>query len=280
MIKTIKGKTIKKKKIENSSKDSNKPSSKPLSKKPSSKKPSKKPSSKKRVKEEDVQEEVQEEDFEEEVKEDFGGDNEVVIVCEQQPRTNMKTIKMAAQITFFYGMRKLENTSENYKINKIVGYSAKNKTKYYILGKDEEPIPERIMKLKSPYARRKQISIEHTKRILLKRPNEKEFMEFFLKHKKKDDLADCYLQALSYISKYGKNIKKGTVLLSIDPGTINFSYCLVDTETEKIIEWSVDSIVDNMRHSDEYNAMALYKHLLKKNIIRKRELLEGGASKV
>lgn len=199
-------------------------------------------------------------------------ENSISVIIEQQPRTNMKTIRMASQIIFFYAMKKLENNKENFPITKIVGYSAKNKTKYYVLGKDEEPIPERIMKLKSLYSRRKQISIEHTKRILLKRPQEKEFMEFFLKHKKKDDLSDCYLQGLSYISRFGKNMKKGSIILSIDPGTINFSYCLIDVKTEKIIEWNVDSIVDNMRHSDEFNAISLYNFLNKKNIIKKRLL--------
>ena len=48
--------------------------------------------------------------------------------------------------------------------------------------------------------KRKKVSIEVTKYLL----NDKDKLEFFNTHRKKDDLADCYLQCLTY---YDKKIK-------------------------------------------------------------------------
>ena len=52
---------------------------------------------------------------------------------------------------------------------------------------------------KSKYLRNKKLGIEHCRRLM----PEKE-KDFFENHKKKDDLADCYLQGLSYIIYAGK----------------------------------------------------------------------------
>jgi len=53
---------------------------------------------------------------------------------------------------------------------------------------------------KTTYSERKKFSIEITKEQI----NEKypTYNDFFLKHKKKDDLADCFLQLIDALNKY------------------------------------------------------------------------------
>jgi hypothetical protein len=76
-------------------------------------------------------------------------------------------------------------------IKNIIFYSASNKLKTFI-GSD-----------KTNYSERKQLSIDYTKQILTKNITLTESYDFFSSHKKRDDLADSFLQGLSYfIQKY------------------------------------------------------------------------------
>jgi len=66
----------------------------------------------------------------------------------------------------------------------------------------EEPAPEEQPKKKSTklkYREKKRLEIEHAK--YYKEKNDIEKLQFFNDHKKKDDLADSYLQGLYYIKK-------------------------------------------------------------------------------
>ena len=56
---------------------------------------------------------------------------------------------------------------------------------------------------KTTYAERKKMSIQYTQQLLEKKTMETE-LEFFLKHGKKDDLADCLLQAIYYLATFNK----------------------------------------------------------------------------
>jgi len=49
------------------------------------------------------------------------------------------------------------------------------------------------------YHERKKMSIEFCKNLLIKNNNSE--IQFFLEHKKKDDLADCFLQGIFYLTK-------------------------------------------------------------------------------
>lgn len=98
----------------------------------------------------------------------------------------MKSIQ--GMITQYFIMKNIEN---------IIYWSATNKLKQFI---DD----------KTTYKERKTLSIEYTKQIL---NNDisidfKEWNKFFMLHKKKDDLADSFLQGLSYL-----NIKQGINIL-------------------------------------------------------------------
>jgi len=76
--------------------------------------------------------------------------------------------------------------------------SAANKLKLFIGNK------------KTKYCERKKISVKITQKLLFQNDdnniNKDKIIEMFNKHKKKDDLADCFLQAIWYLNEYHKLI--------------------------------------------------------------------------
>ena len=82
----------------------------------------------------------------------------------------------------------MQHFIENGNIN-IKEISASNKLKKYLGNK------------KTTYAERKKESIKITIKLIKEYEKIKKYDEFFNKHKKKDDLADCFLQGLWYIDK-------------------------------------------------------------------------------
>lgn len=107
----------------------------------------------------------------------YGNDIDLILIENQiSPIANrMKTIQ--GMISQYFIMKNITN---------IIYYSASNKLKQFI---DD----------KTDYKERKTLSIEYTKQILT---NLKllEWTQFFILHKKKDDLADSFLQGLSYMN--------------------------------------------------------------------------------
>jgi len=143
----------------------------------------------------------------------------VLIVIEQQPRCNVKTIVISGQLQMYFVLEKLtllqeaeeaeeaedsenEGTSVDKvgSIQKIVGHHAKHKIKYYQARPEDPPWPERITKLSSKGSyKTKQTLIEHCRRILGHHQESKKWIDFFEANPKRDDLADSFCQALSYI---------------------------------------------------------------------------------
>ena len=56
---------------------------------------------------------------------------------------------------------------------------------------------------KTTYSQRKKMSVQYTRELLLEK-NMENNLEYFNNHKKKDDLADCFLQAIYYLSTFNK----------------------------------------------------------------------------
>jgi hypothetical protein len=116
-------------------------------------------------------------------------ENIKTILIEKQPSFNPKMRIVQGYVETYFLIRSLDKN-----INpKIVNYSAKHKLKCHVC-----EIPEKITKLKSEYSQRKKISILHTQEIIKIKQTE-EIISLFVASKKKDDLADSFLQALSYI---------------------------------------------------------------------------------
>ena len=111
------------------------------------------------------------------------------VVIENQPvlkNPKMKSIQMILYSYFLF--HKLDNNL-NYKVKL---FSPRAKLKIY-------DGPEITCNKKNKYAVRKYLAIEYTKYFLDK--NKSKWTQFFMKSKKQDDLADCYLQGLTFHSK-------------------------------------------------------------------------------
>ena len=111
------------------------------------------------------------------------------VVIENQPC--MKNPIMKSIQIIIYSYFAIRGMTDNKTTSEIVLMSASNKTKVY----DGPPIE---LAVKSKYTRNKKLAILHTQYIL----KDAEKLAFFNTHKKKDDLADSYLQGLFYIKKY------------------------------------------------------------------------------
>ena len=147
-----------------------------------------------------------------------------IVVIENQPslkNPQMKSIQMILY-SYFLILGKVIGNDRGY-IDKIEFCSASNKLKVYdgpeiILAEKpsrkkkvveevvvQESVPIIIEnKTKSSavkYADKKRLAIEHAKYFVQSNPD---YIEFFNNHKKKDDLADSFLQGLYYLNK---NIK-------------------------------------------------------------------------
>jgi hypothetical protein len=113
------------------------------------------------------------------------------VIIENQPCMKnpiMKSIQMIVY-SYFYIRGIVDKNREILK--DIVFIAAGNKLKIY----DGPPIE---INVKSKYTRNKKLGIAHTQYIL---KNHEEYISFFESHKKKDDLADAFLQGAFYIHK-------------------------------------------------------------------------------
>jgi hypothetical protein len=111
--------------------------------------------------------------------------DDCIVVYERQPRCNPTTVIICGQLQMYCAMKG---------ITEIVGYHPKNKINFY---DGQEPLPQRIINLKKGHYKTKQIVVEHASRII--KENDSKWIDFFEKSKKKDDLADAYVMALSYL---------------------------------------------------------------------------------
>lgn len=118
-----------------------------------------------------------------------------LVVIENQPVLKNPTMKSIQMVLYSYFVMK---GCINGDIKNIAMFNAGRKLEVY----DGPKIELREGIKKGSYAERKYLSIEYTK-YLVKDNNE--MLEFFNKHKKKDDLADSYLQCLTYYKKHKTN---------------------------------------------------------------------------
>ncbi len=134
-----------------------------------------------------------------------------LVLLEWQPKMNPKMKVMAEAVRGYLICRGLVDKEKNFKMK---NYSAKHKLKCYEGTMPEELVasPEMLADktrsgLNKMYRLRKKQSIYHCT-MIINNTQEESIKKIFEKEKKKDDLADSFLQALSYIM-YEHN-KKGT----------------------------------------------------------------------
>lgn len=119
------------------------------------------------------------------------------VLLENQPVLKNPVMKSVQMIVFsFFQYQAILLARE---INTIKLINASNKLK---VGKTFTEINnnEDIIKIKSKYTRNKKFAIEYTYKILQDRiENFETLIEFFKENKKRDDLADAFLQGIYYI---------------------------------------------------------------------------------
>lgn len=112
------------------------------------------------------------------------------VIIENQPVLKNPTMKSVQMILYTYFL--IHGVAKN-KIKDISFVSARNKLKIY----DGPPIE---VKIKGKYAKNKKLSIEYCK-YMIGKLNQPKFVDLFLKNKKKDDLADSFLQGIWFLNK-------------------------------------------------------------------------------
>ena len=121
-------------------------------------------------------------------KEDFL--NHEVICIENQPALKNPVMKTVQMILYTYFM--IEGVTKDKAVEQVHMINARNKLKVY-----KGPPVE--CKFTDKYKKNKYLSVEYTKNMILK--EEKKFIDLFNESKKKDDLADAYLQGIYFIDK-------------------------------------------------------------------------------
>lgn len=110
-------------------------------------------------------------------------DSELILI-EKQPSCNPKMRIINSCIYMYFMIKTIDNNTNT----KIINYSPKHKLKCSNI-----TIPKTT---KSNYAHNKKLAVEHTK-FFIKNTN---WINYFNNISKKDDLADCFLQAKSYFN--------------------------------------------------------------------------------
>ena len=120
-----------------------------------------------------------------------GLDQIEMVIIENQPVLKNPKMKSIQMIVFSFFLFKSMEHSYTYEVKL---FNASKKLKIY-------DGPE-IKTTKKKYAKRKFLSIEYTKYFIKKFKIDTKWLESFNEKKKKDDFADCYLQALTYYHRY------------------------------------------------------------------------------
>ena len=115
------------------------------------------------------------------------------VVIEKQPSFNPKMRIIGGCLQSYFYIRGIVDRVEQRPIKGIEFFSPKHKLKCYTG-------PELVLKskVKSKYAQTKKMGVMIAQEKLEEFEEQPKFKEQFEKSKKKDDLADCYLQAITY----------------------------------------------------------------------------------
>lgn len=114
-----------------------------------------------------------------------------VVLVEKQPKCNPKMRSVAETIKAYFIIRSCDIVPEDLRGKlKVVDWSPAHKLKCY-----EGPVPE--FAVKSAYRKRKKLAVYHCTQLVQRQP--RWAIEQFESSKKKDDLADAFLQATSYV---------------------------------------------------------------------------------
>jgi hypothetical protein len=131
-----------------------------------------------------------------------------IVLIEKQPSFNPKMRIIAGCLQTYFYIRGVIDRTENV-IRSVEFFSPKNKLKCY--DGPQLDITSKSGKLvKGKYAQTKKMGIAIARTKLEEYDEPQTILTFFENNKKKDDLSDCYLQALTYLTfkNHPKNEKK------------------------------------------------------------------------
>jgi hypothetical protein len=111
------------------------------------------------------------------------------IVVENQPSCNPSMKKISYMLYSYFIMKGIDKTPKT----KVVFFAPKNKLKAYTG-------PFIKCDLTNPYKKRKFLGTAYCEKMI-GGETDAEHLSFFKSHKKKDDLADCYLQGVHYFRR-------------------------------------------------------------------------------
>ena len=117
------------------------------------------------------------------------------VVIENQPslkNPRMKTIQILL-LSYFVDKKRRENS----RIGKIACFLPRNKLNVYN-GERKQEIEESIT-CKSKYTRTKKLSVEFTREMI---KDQEDWLNLLNSNKKKDDLADSFIQGACYIKRF------------------------------------------------------------------------------
>lgn len=113
-----------------------------------------------------------------------------IICIENQPALKNPVMKTVQMILYSYFM--IEGVTKSTSVSEVKMINARNKLKVY-------KGPHVECNITDKYKKNKFLSVEYTKYMILQ--EEQQFIDLFTASKKKDDLADAYLQGIYYIDK-------------------------------------------------------------------------------
>jgi hypothetical protein len=122
------------------------------------------------------------------------------ILIENQGVLNQRMMKISAFLHNYFVIRGIVDNPET-PVKKIAFIPAYTKLKFY-------DGPEFEITVKTKYAKKKKLSIGYCNYYL---QNDKKHFEYWQTHKKKDDLAESFLNGLNYLNNNTKQKKKKKV---------------------------------------------------------------------
>jgi hypothetical protein len=129
-----------------------------------------------------------------------------LILIERQPKQNPKMRILSETVRTYFIIRSVDRG-----VNiRVQNWSPKYKLKCCNNSKLDPTELSKIIRLKSSYQQRKKLSIAHCKLFLLELDQDERFIKLFENSKKKDDLADAFLQVYSYCVRGKSNNLKDT----------------------------------------------------------------------
>jgi len=160
-----------------------------------------------------------------------------IVLIEKQPSFNPKMRIIAGCLQTYFYIRGVVDNLEN-PIKSVEFFSPKHKLKCY-----DGPVLDISSKngkvVKGKYAQTKKMGVAIARAKLEEYSEPCEMIDFFEKHKKKDDLSDCYLQALTYLC-FKNNVKSIKHKVKVEKKQV-----LTKTELKKQLKEFLDQRIKN-----------------------------------